>query len=118
MDHFDFFKKHIIYVFIFIQKEYSALHEAIRNGHIGLSKYLIHEGADVNMKAKVKLDRKRSFVYDFVVPFEEKLEYTFFHLWVCLKGSGCKYIVTTWILNQNKTHIFCQEISQINKINQ
>lgn len=29
------------------------MHEALRNGHIGLSKYLIHEGADVNMKAKV-----------------------------------------------------------------
>ena len=57
MDHFDFFKKHIIYVFISIQKEYSALHEAIRNGHIGLSKYLIHEGADVNMKAKVKFEK-------------------------------------------------------------
>lgn len=48
--------KHVIntqlgsYVF---QKQYTALHEALRNGHIGLSKYLIHEGADVNMKAKV-----------------------------------------------------------------
>lgn len=61
MDHFDFFLKHIIYVFISIQKEYSALHEAIRNGHIGLSKYLIHEGADVNMKAKVKFEKWKSF---------------------------------------------------------
>ena len=63
MDHFDFFKKHIIYVHVLIsiQKEYSALHEAIRNGHIGLSKYLIHEGADVNMKAKVKSEKWKSF---------------------------------------------------------
>ncbi|XP_061183603.1 glycerophosphocholine phosphodiesterase GPCPD1-like [Saccostrea echinata] len=35
-----------------VNKEYTALHEAVRNGHIGLSKYLIHEGADVNLKAK------------------------------------------------------------------
>lgn len=35
-----------------VNKQYTALHEALRNGHIGLSKYLIHEGADVNMEAK------------------------------------------------------------------
>lgn len=49
--------KHVLtelgfYVF---QKQYTALHEASRNGHIGLSKYLIHEGADVNMEAKVNI---------------------------------------------------------------
>lgn len=49
--------KHVLtelgsYVF---QKQYTALHEALRNGHIGLSKYLIHEGADVNMEAKVNI---------------------------------------------------------------
>lgn len=35
-----------------VNKQYTALHEALCNGHIGLSKYLIHEGADVNLKAK------------------------------------------------------------------
>lgn len=49
--------KHVLtglgfYVF---QKQYTALHETLRNGHIGLSKYLIHEGADVNMEAKVNI---------------------------------------------------------------